>query len=288
MSIKVQKLTHTYMPGMAFERTALKDIDFQMERGEFVGLIGHTGSGKSTLIQLIIGLLNPTAGKVYVDGIDIHEKGEASLLARRKIGMVFQYPEHQLFEETIEADVAFGPKNLKLSEEELQRRVKKALEFVGLDYETYKDRSPFQLSGGQRRRVAIAGVLALEPEILILDEPSAGLDPRGRKEILEQIEKLHKETQMGVVLISHNMEDVARFASRIVVLKQGEIVMDDSPSQVFGKRAKELDGTGIEVPPLNEILYRLNHCGFSVNPATFDLSDAAKQISDSLRGEEVC
>ena len=288
MSIKVQKLTHTYMPGMAFERTALKDIDFQMERGEFVGLIGHTGSGKSTLIQLIIGLLKPTAGKVYVDGFNIHEKGKASLLARRKIGMVFQYPEHQLFEETIEADVAFGPKNLELSEEEIQRRVKKALEFVGLDYETYKDRSPFQLSGGQRRRVAIAGVFALEPEILILDEPSAGLDPRGRKEILEQIEKLHKETQMGVVLISHNMEDVARFASRIVVLKQGEIVMDDSPSQVFGKRAKELDGTGIEVPPLNEILYRLNSCGFQVNPATFELADAAKQISDSLKGEEVC
>lgn len=285
MSIKIQNLTHIYMPGTSYEQTALKDIDFEINRGEFVGLVGHTGSGKSTLIQHIIGLIRPTQGKIYVDDIDIHEKKENMKITRRKIGMVFQYPEHQLFEETIEADIAFGPKNLGLSEEEVKERVQKAMKFVGLDYELYKDRSPFHLSGGQMRRVAIAGVIALEPDYLILDEPTAGLDPRGRTEILSEIEQLYKETQMGVILISHNMEDVARFANRIVVLKKGEVFLNGSPKEIFSEKADLLKDAGLNVPPLNQILHQLKKEGFKIDPSEMVIEKAAKEIVSSLGGD---
>jgi ABC-type cobalt transport system, ATPase component len=285
MSIKVQNLTHVYMPGTAFEQVAVKDISFEIERGEFIGLVGHTGSGKSTLIQHMIGLLKPTSGDVCVDDIDIHESSKNMIASRQKVGMVFQYPEHQLFEETVEADIAFGPKNLGLPEEEIKRRVKRAMKFVGLDYEAYRDRSPFHLSGGQMRRVAIAGVLALEPDFLILDEPTAGLDPRGRNEILFEIEKMYRETGMGVVLISHNMEDIARFSTRILVLKKGEIFLTGSPNEIFDEKAELLQGAGLNVPPLNQILHRLKKEGFAICPAEMDVKRAAADIAGFLRGE---
>lgn len=285
MSIKIQNLTHVYMPGTVFEQTAIKNINLQVNRGEFIGLVGHTGSGKSTLIQHIIGLLKPTEGEILVDGIDIHGKKENMVQARRKIGMVFQYPEHQLFEETVEADISFGPKNLGFPDDEVKRRVKKAMKFVGLDYETYRDRSPFHLSGGQMRRVAIAGVLALEPDFLILDEPTAGLDPRGRNEILKEIERLFKETGMGVILISHNMEDIARFASRIVVLKKGEIFLSGLPKEIFEDKVSLLREAGLNAPPLNQILHQLKSCGFAIHPSEMDVNIAAADISRFLRRE---
>ena len=208
MSIKIENLTHVYMPKSPFEKKALDNVNLVIEDGEFLALIGHTGSGKSTLIQHLNGLLEPTSGRILVDDIDITNKEAKLTEIRKKIGLVFQYPEYQLFEETIEKDIAFGPNNLELSSEEVSRRVKKSMEMVGLDYETYKNVSPFDLSGGQKRRVAIAGVIAMEPKVLILDEPTAGLDPQGRDDILEQIKLLHEKYKMNIVLVSHCMDDV--------------------------------------------------------------------------------
>ena len=210
MSIKIENLTHVYMPKSPFEKKALDNVNLVIEDGEFLALIGHTGSGKSTLIQHLNGLLEPTSGRILVDDIDITNKEAKLTEIRKKIGLVFQYPEYQLFEETIEKDIAFGPNNLELSSEEVSRRVKKSMEMVGLDYETYKNVSPFDLSGGQKRRVAIAGVIAMEPKVLILDEPTAGLDPQGRDDILEQIKLLHEKYKMTIVLVSHSMEDVGK------------------------------------------------------------------------------
>ena len=221
MSIKIENLTHVYMPKSPFEKKALDNVNLVIEDGEFLALIGHTGSGKSTLIQHLNGLLEPTSGRILVDDIDITNKEAKLTEIRKKIGLVFQYPEYQLFEETIEKDIAFGPNNLELSSEEVSRRVKKSMEMVGLDYETYKNVSPFDLSGGQKRRVAIAGVIAMEPKVLILDEPTAGLDPQGRDDILEQIKLLHEKYKMTIVLVSHSMEDVGKLAQRIVVMNKG-------------------------------------------------------------------
>ena len=235
MSIKIENLTHVYMPKSPFEKKALDNVNLVIEDGEFLALIGHTGSGKSTLIQHLNGLLEPTSGRILVDDIDITNKEAKLTEIRKKIGLVFQYPEYQLFEETIEKDIAFGPNNLELSSEEVSRRVKKSMEMVGLDYETYKNVSPFDLSGGQKRRVAIAGVIAMEPKVLILDEPTAGLDPQGRDDVLEQIKLLHEKYKMTIVLVSHSMEDVGKLAQRIVVMNKGKVELLGKPSEVLMK-----------------------------------------------------
>ncbi len=229
MSIKIEHLTHIYMKGSPFEKKALNDISITIEEGQFVALIGHTGSGKSTLIQHVNGLLKPDSGKIIVDGVDITDKNTNLSFIRKKVGLVFQYPEYQLFEETIEKDIAFGPRNLGLSDDDINKRVKRAMNMVGLEYDKYKDKSPFEISGGQKRRVAIAGVVAMEPKVLILDEPTAGLDPKGRDEILGKIKDLHKEYNMTIILVSHSMEDVAKLADRILVMDSGKCILDGTP-----------------------------------------------------------
>ena len=233
MPIEVRNATYTYMPKTPFERTALSGISLTIREGSLTALAGHTGSGKSTLVQLLSGLLPPTEGAVLVDGIDLAAGGKAAKDARNRVGMVFQYPEHQLFEETVAADIAFGPKNQDLPPEEVERRIRKAMEFVDLDYEAYKDRSPFQLSGGQKRRVAIAGVLARMPRYLILDEPTAGLDPRLRESLLGRIRKLHREKTCTIVFVSHDMADIARLADRVVFLHDGRVLLDAPPEEAF-------------------------------------------------------
>ena len=233
MSIKIESLTHIYMPGSPFEKVALKDINLTINDNDFVALIGHTGSGKSTLIQHLNGLLSPTKGKIYIDDIDITEKNVKLVDIRKKVGLVFQYSEYQLFEETIEKDIEFGPKNLGLSDEEIHQRVVKAMEMVGLDYNEYKDKSPFDLSGGQKRRVAIAGVIAMNPKTLILDEPTAGLDPKGRDDILTQIKKLHDNYGMTIILVSHSMEDVANIADKVIVMNNGSVELQGPIDTVF-------------------------------------------------------
>ena len=284
MSIKIQNLSHIYMPGTGYEQKALEKISFEFSRGEFIGLAGHTGSGKSTLIQHILGLLKPSEGQIFVDDVDIHKNSESMLLARKKIGMVFQYPEYQLFEETVELDIAFGPKNQGLDEETIVKRVKKAMKFVGLDYDLYRDKSPFHLSGGQMRRVAIAGILALEPEFLILDEPTAGLDPRGRREILTEIEKLHLETGIGVLFISHNMDDLVQYSNRIVVLNKGKVFLDGTPQEIFIEKAALLPEAGLRVPPLNELVKKLKEKEFlDLSSKLYDIENLADEIAKSVR-----
>lgn len=284
MSIIFENVTYTYMPGTPYQRTALSDINLTINRGEFLGIIGHTGSGKSTLVQHMNGLIAPTAGKVTVDGIDLRAKDTAARDARRRVGMVFQYPEHQLFEETIYQDIAFGPKNLGLSEEELDSRIRRAMDFVGLDFETYKDRSPFNLSGGQMRRVAIAGVIALEPEYLALDEPAAGLDPRGRDEIFGQIVKLHQKTGTTVILVSHNMEDIARFASRVIVMNGGQVSLDGRPMDIFRHGREQLQQAGVDVPPLTALIDKLQAKGLPITDDAMTAEAAADDIYRAVRG----
>ena len=235
MSIEVKNLTHTYSAGGALQQTAIRDVNMVIEEGEFVAIVGHTGSGKSTLVQHLNGLLKPTSGEVLVDGEDMNGEGVNKRLIRQKVGLVFQYPEYQLFEETVAKDIAFGPKNQGLSEEEIDRRVRKAMARVQLDYDKYAERSPFELSGGQMRRVAIAGVLAMEPRYLILDEPAAGLDPKGRDRILGMVKDLH-EAGVTVVMVSHSMDDCARLATRIIVMSQGTVVASDTPRKLFAQR----------------------------------------------------
>ena len=235
MSIEVKNLTHTYSAGGALQQTAIRDVNMVIEEGEFVAIVGHTGSGKSTLVQHLNGLLKPTSGQVLVDGEDMNGEGVNKRLIRQKVGMVFQYPEYQLFEETVAKDIAFGPKNQGLSEEEIDRRVRKAMARVQLDYDKYAERSPFELSGGQMRRVAIAGVLAMEPRYLILDEPAAGLDPKGRDRILGMVKDLH-EAGVTVVMVSHSMDDCARLATRMIVMSQGTVVASDTPRKLFAQR----------------------------------------------------
>jgi energy-coupling factor transport system ATP-binding protein len=283
MSIKIENLTHIYMPGSPFERKALDNVNLSIENGEFVALIGHTGSGKSTLIQHINGLLKPSSGKIIIDGVDITSSKVKLNEIRKKVGLVFQYPEYQLFEETIERDIAFGPKNLGLKDEDVAKRVKKAMNMVGLDYETYKDKSPFDLSGGQKRRVAIAGVVAMEPKVLILDEPTAGLDPKGRDDILEKIAQLRKEYNMTIILVSHSMEDVAKVATRVLVMHEGKCILDGTTSEVF-KQVDILEGVGLAVPQVTYLVKRLREKGFSISEDVFTIDEAKREILKLLRG----
>lgn len=277
MSIKIENLTHVYMPKSPFEKKALDNVNLVIEDGEFLALIGHTGSGKSTLIQHLNGLLEPTSGRILVDDIDITNKEAKLTEIRKKIGLVFQYPEYQLFEETIEKDIAFGPNNLELSSEEVSIRVKKSMEMVGLDYETYKNVSPFDLSGGQKRRVAIAGVIAMEPKVLILDEPTAGLDPQGRDDILEQIKLLHEKYKMTIVLVSHSMEDVGKLAQRIVVMNKGKVELLGKPSEVF-KEVETLEKIGLAVPQVTYLMRVLRERGFDVSDEIFTVEKGTEAI----------
>ncbi|MDQ0149842.1 energy-coupling factor transporter ATPase [Eubacterium multiforme] len=263
MSIKIENLTHVYMPNGPFEKKALDDVNIDIKDGEFIALIGHTGSGKSTLIQHMNGLLEATSGHIIVDGEDITKEGVKLSDVRKKVGLVFQYPEYQLFEETIEKDIAYGPRNLGLDEEEIHKRVIKSMEMVGLDYEIYKDKSPFDLSGGQKRRVAIAGVVAMEPKTLILDEPTAGLDPKGRDDILNQITILHKKYNMTIILVSHSMEDVAKIAERVIVMNEGKVALQGTPSEVF-KEVDTLEEIGLGVPQVTYLMRELKKRGFNV------------------------
>ena len=281
MSIKIENLTHVYMPKTPFEKKALDNVNLTIEDGEFLALIGHTGSGKSTLIQHLNGLLEPSSGRILVDEVDITSKEVKLTDIRKKIGLVFQYPEYQLFEETIEKDVAFGPNNLGLSAEEVSNRGKKSMEMVGLDYETYKDVSPFDLSGGQKRRVAIAGVIAMEPKVLILDEPTAGLDPKGRDDILEQIKILHEKYKMTIVLVSHSMEDVGKLAERIVVMNGGKIELLGKPSEIF-KEVETLERIGLAVPQVTYLMRALREKGFDVSDEVFTVEKGTQEILKAL------
>ena len=284
MPIKVENLVHIYSKGTVFQHVALDDISFTIDDGEFVGIIGHTGSGKSTLIQHLNGLLKPTSGKIYIDDVDINSKDVELKYIRQKVGLVFQYPEHQLFEETVYKDVAFGPANLKLSEKEIEGRVKASLELVGLNYEEIKDKSPFDLSGGQKRRVAIAGVLAMKPKILILDEPTAGLDPRGRDEILNEIKLLHKKEKLTIILVSHSMEDIARLVDRILVMNKGKIQFFDTPRKIF-KEAETLEKIGLGIPQVSDLVRQLRKKGFPIDDC-ISVEEAKNAIINILRGKK--
>ncbi|WP_333861084.1 energy-coupling factor transporter ATPase [Clostridium sp.] len=277
MSIKIENLTHIYMKNSPFEKKALDDVNIEIEDGEFVALIGHTGSGKSTLIQHINGLLKPNSGRIIVDGVDITEKKINLNFIRKKVGLVFQYPEYQLFEETIEKDIAFGPRNLGLNDDDINNRVKRAMDMVGLKYDEYKDRSPFDLSGGQKRRVAIAGVVAMEPRVLILDEPTAGLDPKGRDDILGEIKNLQKEYKLTIILVSHSMEDVAKLADRIIVMHNGKCIIDGTPAQVF-KEINTLESVGLAVPQVTYMAKKLRDKGINISEDIFTIEQAKEEI----------
>jgi len=283
MPIEIRNLSHVYMEGTPFQAVALDDVNLDIQDGEFVGLIGHTGSGKSTLIQHLNGLLKPTGGTIFVNGIDAGGKGKDMKLLRQHVGLVFQYPEHQLFEETVYQDIAFGPRNLQLPPEEVEERVMEAMSLVGLDYDSIKDRSPFELSGGQRRRVAIAGVLAMKPKVLILDEPTAGLDPRGRDEIFSQIKNLHRLYHLTIVLVSHSMEDVARLVDRIIVMNKGKVAITGTPKEVFS-HAEELKEMGLGVPQITELMKALKKRGMDVPEDIFTVEQAKEVILKRIRG----
>lgn len=283
MPIILDSVSYVYGEHTPFRKEALKEINLTINEGDFVGIIGHTGSGKSTLVQHLNGLLHPTAGKVTINGVDAALKTEEAKLMRHKVGMVFQYPEHQLFEETIAQDIAFGPKNLGLSDSEVDERVREAMDFVGLDYETYANRSPFQLSGGQMRRVAIAGVVALNPSYLILDEPSAGLDPFGREEIFQKIIDLHAKKGITVVLVSHNMEDISRMANRLIVIDNGQIQLDGKPIDIFMNKRKEIQAAGVDVPPVSKLVEHLRDRGLPVSQQVISVDDAVKAIEVALK-----
>ena len=276
MSIKAVNLTHVYGEGTAFEQYALKDVNFEIEDGQFIGLIGHTGSGKSTLIQHLNGLLKATRGELYYNGENIYAPGYDLKALRSKVGLVFQYPEHQLFEVDVFSDVCFGPKNQGLPKEEVEERAKEALSLVGLDESFYRQ-SPFELSGGQKQRVAIAGVLAMHPEVLILDEPTAGLDPKGRDEILGEIETLHREKGMTIVLVSHSMEDIARYADRLIVMNHGEKVFDDTPRNVF-RHYKELEAIGLAAPQVTYVVQALRKEGIPIDDGLITVEEARDAI----------
>ena len=283
MPLAVENLSYTYMAGGPYETKALEEISFTIEDGEFVCLIGHTGSGKSTLVQHLNGLLSPTAGRVLVDGLDLADKGTDRRAVRLRVGLVFQYPENQLFEETVEKDIAFGPRNLGLSDEEISRRVQEAMRRVSLDYKTFAQRSVFELSGGQMRRCAIAGVLAMEPEVLILDEPCAGLDPRGREEILSVISGLHKEMGTTIVMVSHSMEDVAQMADRVLVMDHGRIAMDGAPEEIFSDAAR-LRAIGLDVPQTVQLVTELRGRGIDLPRGLFRRGDVEAALLSQLGG----
>ena len=288
MSICVENVSCVYSKGSPFEKVALENISLTIEPGEFIGIIGHTGSGKSTLIQHLNGLIHPTSGKVTIDGVDLAAKTKEAVAKRHSVGMVFQYPEHQLFEETVAKDIAFGPKNLGCSEEETEKRVKSAMKFAGLDYDTFGGRSPFRLSGGQQRRVAIAGVIAMHPDFLILDEPSAGLDPIGRREIFSRIQSWYKKGVFSVILVSHNMDDIARLATRLLVMHKGHLVMDGKPMDIFLHHRRELQECGVDAPPLTQTLLHLKEKGIPVPEDAKTVEEAVDRMSRMLGGGASC
>lgn len=278
--IKTENLTYTYSVGTPFEKTAVNNVNLEIEEGELVGIIGHTGSGKSTLIQHLNGLVKPTSGKIFIDGQDIWSKDVKIRDIRFNVGLVFQYPEYQIFEETIYKDIAFGPKNMGLDDEEIEKRVLATTDMLGLGRENLK-KSPFELSGGQKRRVAIAGVMAMQPKILILDEPTAGLDPKGRDVILEQIKEYHRQTKSTVLLVSHSMEDVARFATKILVMNHAEVFCYDTPPEVF-KRAEELTKIGLSVPQITQVFLKLREKGLDIRSDVYTTEFAVKTIKEYL------
>ena len=281
MSIVLEHVSYTYSPETAYEIHALKDVNLEIPDGQFIGLIGHTGSGKSTLVQHLNGLVRATSGHIYFNGEDIYAKDYDMRRIRGKVGLVFQYPEHQLFEVDVLSDVCFGPKNQGLSPEEAKERAREALRMVGIS-EEYEKQSPFELSGGQKRRVAIAGVLAMEPEVLILDEPTAGLDPKGRDEILDEISSLHKERGITVILVSHSMEDVAKYVERIIVMNQGEVLHDGAPREVF-RHYKELESVGLAAPQVTYIVHTLKDKGFDVDGDATTIEEAKETILEAFR-----
>ncbi|MCI8608260.1 MAG: energy-coupling factor transporter ATPase [Firmicutes bacterium] len=282
MSIQVTNLTHIYEPGLPTESVALADVSFSIEDGQMVGIIGHTGSGKSTLLQHLNGLLKPTSGRIFIGDIDITSPEVSMVEIRKRIGLVFQYPEYQLFEETVAKDVAFGPKNLGLDEEEIQRRVESAIKLVGLSYEQVAEKSPFELSGGQKRRVAIAGVIAMEPEVLILDEPTAGLDPKAHKDVLKMIEEVHRATGNITILVSHNMADIAYLSDQVIVIDSGKLVTMGTPRQVFSQREK-LEAVGLSAPPITQLTEELRSRGIVVSETILSVDTAAEEIAAWLK-----
>ena len=286
MSIVIEHLNYVYMAGGPYETHALRDVNLTLEDGEFVGLIGHTGSGKSTLVQHLNGLLLPSSGRIFVDGLDVADKNTDRRAIRRKVGLVFQYPENQLFEETVAKDIAFGPRNLGLDEQEIDHRVRTAMARVALDYDALAQRSVFELSGGQMRRVAIAGVLAMEPQVLVLDEPCAGLDPRGREEILGLISGLHRESGATIVMVSHSMDDVASLAERVIVMNHGEVAMDGAPRDVFS-RGGELRAMGLDVPQAVELADRLRERGFDVPQGVYRIEEIRDYIKSAVGGRAI-
>lgn len=285
MSVVVENLTYKYMPGTPFEKTALDNVSLEIADGEFVGLIGHTGSGKSTLIQQMNGLLKPTSGKIFIDNECITDKGANLKKIRQKVGLVFQYPEQQLFEETVYKDIAFGPGNLGLSKDEVEKRVRNAMKFVGMDFDKNKEKSPFDLSGGQKRRIAIAGVLAMEPKVLILDEPTAGLDPRGREEILGNIKKLHNEYKMTIILVSHSMEDVAKLVDRLIVMYKGKNILTGTPREIF-MHSETLEKIGLAAPQVTYFVKALKDRGFDIRQDVLTVDEAKEELIKLLKVRE--
>ena len=281
MSIKLEHINYVYSEGTAYEKHALKDVSLEIPHGEFVGIIGHTGSGKSTLIQHLNGLIKATSGALYYNGENIYGENYNLRELRNQVGLVFQYPEHQLFEVNVLQDVCFGPKNQGLSPEECEKRAREALQLVGLK-EKYFDHSPFDLSGGQKRRAAIAGVLAMRPKVLVLDEPTAGLDPKGRDEILQQIKKLQTETGLTILLVSHSMEDVAKYVDRLIVMNQGEKMLDGTPQEVF-RHYKELEAVGLAAPQVTYVMHDLKEKGFEVSADAATVEEAADEIMKCLK-----
>ncbi len=285
MSIQVRNLSYIYNEGLASETVALDNINFDIYDGEVAGIIGHTGSGKSTLLQQLNGLLKPRGGTIIVGGTDITRPGISMRDVRRRVGLVFQYPEYQLFEETVALDVAFGPKNLGLREDEVDERVRDALELVGLDYDEVAGRSPFELSGGQKRRVAIAGVIAMKPQVLILDEPTAGLDPGSHDEIMAMIRKVHESQQNIILFVSHNMEDVAALSDKVMVMDRGKLITVGTPKEVFRQRDR-LAAIALDVPPVTEMMFQLKERGIDVDTGALTLREAEESIYDYLRGSK--
>ena len=284
--ILIHELSHIYSPGTVFEKKALDHVDLKIEDGEILGIIGHTGSGKSTLIQHLNGLLKPTEGAVYFNGEDIHDKDFSMKKLRSKIGLVFQYPEYQLFEETVFKDISFGPKNMGLEDEEVERRVRQAAAFAGIDEEML-EKSPFDLSGGQKRRVAIAGVIAMEPKVLILDEPTAGLDPRGREAILAQLRDYHRQKGNTVILVSHSMEEIARNVDRIIVMSHAHKLMDGTPEEIFS-RANELLQVGLDVPQVTKVAMELQRRGLLPDSSIYTIDELVRRLLALKGGEAVC
>ena len=278
MFIHLKNVFYTYNLHMPFQTEALKSINIMIEKGEFIGIIGHTGCGKTTLLQLIDGLLQPTEGQILIDGIDLHKDRNKLKEVRKRIGLAFQYPENQFFEETIYKEIAFGPKNLGISDDKIKDMVKKALEMVGMDYYLYKDRSPFSLSGGEMRRVAIASILAIDPEVIILDEPTASLDAQSRDKLLAVIKNLYQRYNRTIILVSHNMEIIAELTRRLIVMENGRILMDDTPRKIFQESIEKLESIGLSLPPVTNLMYKLKKIGKPVNSGILTVEEAKEEI----------